>query len=97
MQTLLASFHTSRLFVARELTTQWKKSREQCAALEVRGCERQHVPVKFIPLFYLLCVMCMLNLIQDSNMVQLIKCEDLKKKEMVCLTITTILLCCHIS
>ena len=41
VQTLLASLHESRLSVARELTTKWKKSREQCAALEVRECELQ--------------------------------------------------------
>ena len=47
VRTLLVAFHKSRLSVVRELTTQWEKSREQCAALEVRGCELQHVRVKF--------------------------------------------------
>ena len=62
VRTMLASFHESRLSVTRELTTKWKKSREQCAALEVREYEWQHVHFEFIPLYYLLCVLCMLNL-----------------------------------
>ena len=42
VRTLLESSHKSRLSVARELTTKWKRSREQCAALEVCECELQH-------------------------------------------------------
>ena len=52
VRTLLVAFHESRLSVARELTTKWEKSREQCVALEVCECELQHVQSEFIPLFY---------------------------------------------